>query len=251
MTTTSSRAATRQDQERARADRGIRSTASAASAARGLPSPPRRRRPALAALAVLLIVGGAALAAVLAMRVDDRQPVLVVRDDVAAGEQITRSMLAQTSVASEGLMLVPADQADEVIGTYARVALSRGQLLDTSMLTTAPPVGQGRAVVGVPLAEGRVPPDLRSGDEVRLVRISDGTDPSYPLATGLVLRTTTTSADSLAGGGGAVATLLVPRQAADAVVDAAGTDLLGVALLDRGVPADRADLHLLSSRTGD
>ena len=43
-----------------------------------VPAPPRRRRPALTALAVLLIVGGAALAGLLAVRMDSREPVLVV-----------------------------------------------------------------------------------------------------------------------------------------------------------------------------
>jgi hypothetical protein len=233
-----------------RAGRGIRSTSKAATSARGLPSPPRRRRPALAALAVLLIVGGAALAAVLAMRVDERQPVLVVSQDVTAGEKIERPMLAQTSVASDGLSLIPASQADEVIGTYALVTIKEGQLLDTNMLTHAQPWGQGDAVVGVPLTPGRVPPDLRDEDLVRLVRIGDGTNPSYPLATGLVLRTEDTGSDSLSGGGGEVASLLVPTQAVDAVVDAAGNDLLGIALLDRGVSVDRADLRVLAQGTG-
>jgi uncharacterized membrane protein YgcG len=247
--TTKTNGATRQDQQRARADRGIRSASTAALAgSRGVPSPPRRRRPALAALAVLLIVGGAVLAALLAIRVDERRPVLVVNRDVAAGTRITQGMLAQTSVASEGLSLIPADRAEVAIGTFARVTIARGQLLDEKMLTTAEPVAEGRAVVGVPRAPGRVPPGLRDGDQVRLVRLSDGTEPAVPLATALVLDTSATKADSLSGGGGgSVGTLLVPEDAADAVVDAAGNDVLGVALLERGVPVDEADLETLGS----
>ncbi|HET6699591.1 MAG TPA: SAF domain-containing protein [Nocardioidaceae bacterium] len=245
--TTKTSGATRHDQQRVRADRGIRSVSTAALASsRGVPSPPRRRRPALAALAVLLIVGGAVLAALLAIRVDERRPVLVVNRDIAAGTRITQGMLAQTSVASEGLSLIPADRAEVAIGTFARVTIARGQLLDEKMLTTAEPVAEGRAVVGVPLAAGRVPPALRDGDHVRLVRLSDGTEPAVPLATALVLDTSATKADSLSGGGGgSVGTLLVPEDAADAVVDAAGNDVLGVALLDRGVPVDEADLETL------
>jgi hypothetical protein len=69
-----------------------------------------------------------------------------------------------------------------------------------------------------------------------------------PLATALVLDTSATKADSLSGGGGgSVGTLLVPEDAADAVVDAAGNDVLGVALLERGVPVDEADLETLGS----
>jgi hypothetical protein len=52
-----------------------------------------------------------------------------------------------------------------------------------------------------------------------------------------------------------VGTLLVPEEAADAVVDAAGNDVLGVALIDRGVPVDEADLETLgpggSGSSGD
>ena len=70
------------------------------------PSPPRRRRPALAAIAVLLIVGGAALAGLLALRLDSREPVLVMTQDVPVGTKITADMLGTTRVASEGLKLI-------------------------------------------------------------------------------------------------------------------------------------------------
>ncbi len=66
--------------------------------------------------------------------------------------------------------MVPAgaDQADSVIGTYSRTGLSSGQLLDTSMLQTEAPFDTGDVRVGVPLTAGRVPADLRSGDQVRI-----------------------------------------------------------------------------------
>ncbi len=66
----------------------------APATAPGIPSPPRRRRPALTALAVLLIVGGAALAGWLALRLDSREPVLVVNQQISAGEKITAGMLS-------------------------------------------------------------------------------------------------------------------------------------------------------------
>ncbi len=62
------------------------------------PSPPKRRRPALTALAVLLIVGGAALAGLLAVRMDSREPVIVLNADVAVGQQITAGMLTSLNV---------------------------------------------------------------------------------------------------------------------------------------------------------
>jgi hypothetical protein len=236
------------DRERARGERGLRSSLAASASYRGQsPKPPHRRRPMLALLAVLLIVGGAALAGVLAVRLDSRAEVIVLGRDVAAGEQITADMLDSTPVASEGLHLVPVDEADAVLGTYARVAIAQGQLLDTSMLTTAEPIGEGKAMVGVPLANGRVPSGLRSGDVVRVVRIGDGIGTVTPLAVALVLDTDRIEDEGLAGEGESSqrGTLLVTTEAADAVVDAAGNDQLGLALIERGVPIDEAPLDSL------
>jgi hypothetical protein len=241
-------AATTQDQQRDRAARGIGSRPTSPSG--GRPAPPRRRRPALAALAVLLIVGGAALAGLLALRLDSRDPVLMLNQDVPAGTAITAEMLSTTPVASEGLKLVPESQVDEVLGTFTSTALSEGQLLDTTVLTTKEPFGSQSAQVGVALASGQVPSGLRSGDEVRLVRVGDGNSPVRPLATGLVLSTDAPSEGGIAGGPAAgTATVLVPVGAADEVVDAAGSDVLGMSLLRRGVPIDKANLDVLGGRS--
>lgn len=234
-----------QDRQRDRAARGIRSRNAASSYSNARPSPPRRRRPAMAALAVLLIIGGAALAGLLALRLDSREPVLVLNQDVAVGTQITRQMLSTTSVASDTLMLVPENQVGSVLGTYSRTALTRGQLVDTSMLTTKAPFGSSQVQVGIPLAAGRVPPGLRSGDEVRLVRLGDGNNGPEPIAVGLVLSTNTSEDGGTLGGGdggGSSATILVLAESSDLVIDAAGNDLLGMALIRRGVATDEADL---------
>lgn len=238
------------DRQRDRAARGVRSRSAAASLTSDRPSPPRRRRPALAALAVLLVVGGAALAGLLALRLDSREPVVVLTQDVAAGTKITNDMLGTTPVASEGLMLIPENQVDEVLGTYTRTALTKGQLLDTSVLTTAEPLGSDDVQVGVPLKDGQVPPGLRSGDEVRLVRVGDGTGAVRPLAVGLVLNSEASADGGLTGGGNSsgTATVLVPARAADEVVDAAGNELLGMSLIRRGVAIDDADLLVLGGR---
>lgn len=239
-----------QDRQRERAARGVRSRSAASANGSERPSPPRRRRPALAALAVLLIVGGAALAGLLALRLDSREPVLVLTQDVAAGTEITADMLGTTPVASEGLALIPEDQASTAIGTYARAPLSKGQLLDTTVLTTAEPFGTNEVQVGIPLVDGQVPPGLRSGDQVRIVRIGDGNTPVQPLAVGLVLSASGSEEGGLAGGGSSksTATVLVPALAADAVVDASGNELLGMSLIRRGVAVDDARLQVLGGR---
>lgn len=233
------------DRQRDRAARGVRSRSAAAALGSDRPSPPRRKRPALAAIAVLLIVGGAALAGLLALRLDSREPVLVVTQDVPAGTKITTKFLGTTRVASEGLKLIPEKNAREVLDTYARTSLSAGQLLDTTVLTRADPVGDDQVEVGIPLTDGQVPPELGSGDEVRIVRLGDGSVPVRPLAVGLVLSSSTIEGSGLSGGGGSSARVLVPAGAADEVIDAAGNEVLGIALIRRGVSIDDAQLTVL------
>ncbi len=220
----------------------------AGSVRNGVPSPPKRRRPALTALAVLLIIGGAALAGLLAVRMDSREPVLVLNAKVSAGEQITAEKLSSTNVSGDGLTVIPADQANQVVDTlYARQTLYPGQLLQPDLLRSAPPLEKDQAQVGVPLTSGKFPPGLRSGDAVRLVRIGDAQTPSQALCQGLVLEV----AKSASGGFGSdaktsVATVVVPQSVADQVVGATGTDELGIALVDRGVGIDEAEITDLS-----
>ncbi|MTB89258.1 SAF domain-containing protein [Aeromicrobium senzhongii] len=243
-TTTESVSDAAQDRQRARTARGVGGRA-APGASR--PTPPRRRRPAFALLGVLLIIGGAALAGLLALRMDSRDPVLVLRSDVPAGTEITRDILGETNVSSDSDLIVPAGALSSVLGTYSRVPLSKGQLLDTSMLVRTNPLGGGKlAEVAVPLVEGRVPDGLDSGDLVRVVRIGEGEGTSVPLALALVVRPPVESGGGgvLGGGGdskGSAATLLVPIDIADAIVDAAGNNRIGMSLVDRGVAVTDSD----------
>ncbi|TNC40368.1 SAF domain-containing protein [Mumia zhuanghuii] len=237
------------DRQRERAARGVRTRQSLAAGKSDRPTPPRRRRPAMAALAVLLIVGGAALAGLLAVNLDSRTSVIVVNQDVPAGTEITTDLLTTSMVASEGLKIVPEDQVSAVLGTYARVPLSEGQLLDTTMLVKGGVLAAGTVQVGVPLPAGRVPAGLRSGDEIRLIRLSDGASSQpTPLATALVLRTAAGESGGIVDGGGSSgggATLMVPSRAADAIVDAAANERLGMALIRHGVAIDDVELSVL------
>jgi len=212
-----------QDRQRARTARGVGGRA----AAPARPAPPRRRRPAV--------------------RMDSREPVLVLRSDVPAGTEITTDLLGETNVASDSDLLVPADAVSSVLGTYSRVPLSQGQLLDTSMLVRTNPLAGGEvAEVGIPLVEGRVPEGLGSGDLVRIVRIGESDAAGQPLAVALVVKGPSSEGGGgvLGGGGrddGTAATLLVPIEVVDAVVDAAGNNRIGMALVDRGVAVTDTD----------
>jgi hypothetical protein len=231
---------------RARSAFGRKGTAGAQRP--GVPAPPKRRRPALTALAVLLIVGGAALAGLLAVRMDSREPVLVVNQQIDVGEQITLEMLSSTNVSGDGLSAIPVDQADQIAGKlYARQTIYEGQLLQTELLRKTPPLEGDQAQVGVPLSSGKFPPGLRSGDAVRLVRIGDSQNASEALATGLVLEVAKTEAGAFGSSQKtSVATILVPAGVADEIVSATGTEELGMALTARGVGVDEAEIQDLS-----
>ena len=220
----------------------------APATAPGIPSPPRRRRPALTALAVLLIVGGAALAGWLALRLDSREPVLVVNQQISAGEKITAEMLSSANVSGDGINVIPRDQADRFIDkVYARQTLYKGQLLTAAQLRKDPPLEADQAQVGVPLTSGKYPPDLRSGDAVRLTRIGDAQNPSTALATGLVLEVTKAKSGGFSSDAkSAVATILIPQSVSDLVVGATGTDDLGIVIIDRGVALGDEDVRALA-----
>jgi SAF domain-containing protein len=230
-----------------RKTRSARTPRGASSLRPSVPSPPKRRRPALTALAVLLIVGGAALAGLLAVRMDSREPVLVVSQQVSPGQKISRSMLESRNVSGDGLNAIPASQVDEFTKFYSRQTIYKGQLLTPDLLRKDPPLQSDQAQVGVPLTSGKYPPGLRSGDAVRLVRIGDAQSPSRALCTGLVLDITKSKSSGFGSDAKAsVAAILVPQSVADQVVGATGTDELGIALIGRGVSIDEAQVDELS-----
>ncbi|NED96308.1 flagellar biosynthesis protein FlgA [Phytoactinopolyspora alkaliphila] len=223
------------DRQRTREQRGIRSNKSVGQTDR-LPTPPRQRRPALAALAVLLIVGGAAMAALLALRADERVPVLVVQNRIQAGQQIRESDLGTTPVASEGTLLIPASQLDRVVGQFSTVQVEPGQLLDTSMIGGSGMLTDGNAAVGAALANGRFPASgLHPGDVVDLVAVrQDGTGE-------IIADRVRVSSVSGAGGGsdpvaggGINATFIVPVADRAEVAAWASNNALSVVLIERG-----------------
>lgn len=162
------------ERQRKRAERGLRSTQSVKSDR--LPPAPRERKPGLAALAVLLIVGGAALAGLLAIRADERVPVIVASANISAGEQITEAHLGTMAVAADSdSLLIPESQTGQLVGQYATVDIADGQLVDTTMVGGEGLLDEGEVIVGATLAEGRMPGGgLSEGDDVDLIRVVDG-----------------------------------------------------------------------------
>ena len=228
----------KQDRRRSRDERGIASAATSARSADRLPSPPRERRPMLAALAVLLIVGGAAAAGLLALRADDRVPVLVASRDIAAGDEITVEALTSTSVASEGTLLIPVSDSALLAGQYARVAISDGQLLDTAMLTDTAPLQPGSVAVGAALAAGRLPASgLRPGDIVQLIRVGEGAG-SVLVDDALVSSFYSQAEGTVDGTAGSTATFIVDERDGAEVAAIAAAGNLSAVLVTRGAAPD-------------
>lgn len=208
------------------------------------PSPTRHRRSGLIALAVLLIVGSAAVAGLLAIRLDSRSAVLVAGRSIAIGQQITDADLRESRVASEGLSLLPVSRSSQVIGKYAAQAIPAGRLLDAGMLQEQGYLVKGKVAVGVSVPEGRMPANgLEPGDRVQIVLVKDGI--AKVLVESAVVSTPPGGASSskssgLIGGGsqsqGAVATVVLAAADAPAVAAGSAANQLALVLVERGTP---------------
>lgn len=221
-----------QDRRRAREDRGLR-PANAAARGDRLPPAPRERRPLLAAFAVLLIVGGAAAAGLLAVRADARVPVLVAARNIAVGQPITADALRTLPVASEGTLLIPASQQDLVVGQFADIAVSEGQLLDSTMLTSSRTLQEGKVAVGAALAAGRMPATgLEAGDVVQLVRVAEGE--GKVLVGDALVSSTSNAGDGAGSSGTTTVTFIVAESQGAAIAGIASEGELAVVLVTRG-----------------
>lgn len=202
------------------------------------PSPATHRRPALIALALLLIVGGAAVAGLLAIRMDARTDVLVAARPIAVGAQISSADLATTRVASEGLALIPAAQASQVIGRYAGQTIPTGRLLDVGMVKGQGFLQPGKAAVGVSLAVGHMPASgLRQGDVVQVIHVHNGASTVLSAKAVVSYVPAGTSSSSIIGGSSdapAAATLIVNEADAPKVAAASVANEVALVLLTRG-----------------
>lgn len=191
----------------------------------------------LAALAVLLIVGGAAGAGLLALRSDERVPVLVAAQDIAAGQAITSQALTTISVAAEGTLLIPAADTEVLAGQYARVAITKGQLLDTAMLMGSAALQPGKVAVGASLALGRLPASgLEPGDVVQLVAIDSAK--GTILVPDALVSSSQSQSSGAAGSAGSTVTFIVAEDDGAAVAAVAAAGNLAAVLVTRGTPTD-------------
>lgn len=184
------------------------------------------RRVSWMLLGVVLVVGCSLAFAVIAVRSTGGQEVLVMARSVDMGQIIEADDLRTADVSANGLGLVAASEQSSVVGRTAAVPLVEGAILSPESVGATSGLADGEAVVAVSLSDGRYPPSLTSGDNVRVVATPDA-----PVEQGAATRPESVDAvvagvefPVTAGNSSAVVTLRVPDARADglAALGAAG-----------------------------
>jgi hypothetical protein len=172
------------------------------SAPRRLPAAPRERKPALAALAVLLIIGGAMITVTLVLRSGDRVSAVEVGRRVGAGQAMTLEMLKEVQIADDGVRYIPWEQRQQVADYYAAVDLVPGTLLNPEMLVErSTELRPGKAVLGLSLKPGQIPPGLDTGNRVQVIYVPGDDSGGKPQVLAANARVNWVSGVDEAGGG--------------------------------------------------
>ncbi len=99
-------------------------------------------------------------------RAADRAEVLVIVQDVEAGQPIPPSALSTTTVGVDAGVGQFYPAGTDLSGAVAAVDLSPGDLLTPAVLTAAPTVPEGSMEVGAVVRAGRFPTTVTVGDEM-------------------------------------------------------------------------------------
>jgi hypothetical protein len=140
------------------------------------PEPPRlpaRRNPKWIALGVVAVCLGGLLSYVIYARVATETAVVAMTSTVYRGEVIEAADLSSVTLSGDpAVPVIPADQAQTLVGQRAAYDLVAGSLVAPESVTPAALPATQRAVVGMKLAGGRAPADfLVPGAPVRLVAL--------------------------------------------------------------------------------
>ena len=137
---------------------------------------------------------------------------LVLRQDVVAGQQLAASDLTVVTVDAAGISTMRASDQPQVVGKALSVSLPAGSLLSTGLLVGRSGPLPGQAIVGAALKPGAFPPDLAPGARVQIYAGS-----ANPL-TGATVFTLQTRTEGQAE---TVVALMVPAKVAGTVSAAA------------------------------
>ncbi len=203
------------------AARPARGDAAASASAPGFQPAARRRNRIAAGVALAAIAIGGNL--YVYSTLDESLPVLQAVRDVPAGEQITADMLRTVDVDVDATVnVIPGDQLDSLVGTYAKVRLVAGSLVTAESVQPTALVTPGTSVVAIQVADGSLPIGLRERVPVLLVVPADrsGTDTQVISISGRVVGLPTDTSSALG-----LQSLSVEVAAADASTIAAADDV--------------------------
>jgi hypothetical protein len=217
---------------------GTRRTA-AGRASELAPLRPRRRSWALAVTGVLVVAVCALVFAAGWLRAGNRQPVLALARNVAAGQLLSASDLQVVRVSVAGpVSLVPVAQEATVVGRPAAGPLPAGAVLTPADVGQAGPAA-GQADLGVAVKAGQYPPDLSPGQTVDVLATpaaaSDASTqstsaPALPVGQAVVLGVSVN-----AGSGATVVELALSQNAVPQVAAAAAAGQIALAT----IPSER------------
>lgn len=204
---------------------------------RRLPSAPRERKPALAALAVLLILGCALGTGFLVIQNGKRVAAIEISQAVGAGQRIPVTAMQEVQIASNsGLSYVPWNQASQVASFYAANPIPAGTLLTNAMVARSATSTAGRALEGLALKDGQLPPGLQVGEHIDVYAVSDSSEscpgkPGQTLdANAIVVAISTPQINSGSAATADVEVALTPADAG-AVACNASNGIVGIAVL--------------------
>ncbi|GAA5121031.1 hypothetical protein GCM10025762_41050 [Haloechinothrix salitolerans] len=136
-------------------------------------------------LGVLLVVGCTAGSVIIVLQAGDREPMLALARPVTVGDVVTPQDLRQVPLSADpGTDVIPASQAQSVLGQPVAYSLPAGTLLSRSALgrPQVPPPGQG--VVALAVEAGQAPPNLAPGTTVTVI-VTPGTGASASTSSGV------------------------------------------------------------------
>lgn len=195
------------------------------------PAPVKPRRNARAMLLGVVVAIICGLLAVWAVnRAGTTRSVVVVTNDIAAGDQVTEKDLGTTQVnGGEELTTVPGDALRSLVGRRANTAIPAGSLANDNAFVNRLAPRDGDVILGVALAPGQLPhTGLQNGDVVRIVLTApDSASKSTPAAADPITAVVLAVGDSDRNGRRLV-DLSVPNGDADRAAKAAGTEKIAV-----------------------
>ncbi|MEU1389965.1 MULTISPECIES: SAF domain-containing protein [unclassified Nonomuraea] len=138
-------------------------------------SQPRQRRRSSLVFGTLVVAGGAFLTVQTVMRLNDREPVLVVTQDVALGQPFTAQNISTAMMgADQAVAAVGSHELQRVIGKRAAVDLMKGVLVQSRMVTDQVTPLADQQLIPIAVKPSRLPArGLQPGDRLLVVPASD------------------------------------------------------------------------------